>query len=580
MAKLVIRTGPQTGMEFPLDRPAIRLGRGSGSDIILQTSQASRQHAEISQHGDQFFIQDLGSTNGTFVNNEQVTAPRPLQPGDQVRIGDVVLAYELGAVGAAPAVATDWEAELWDDGFTEAGPEEGRKKLLLWGLVGVVAVLLVAVGVGAVFVLRGEATPTAVVVEATATTAITVAPTATQEQAEVQPTDTELVDVDVDVDVTVDPGAVEVPAPPVKPPPLPKPPPVDPSNLEQLPAMIQQFLGDVPPDQFAQVISSQIESLPPEQVQAMIGSLFPGVDQEQLPLVIAASFPELSESEIEALLAQVYPGQTFTLPQIGGPVGGRLALGIYDRDRDTSDLYLVDASGGQPTLLTEEASEPDVAPDGQWVVYDCWAADRKGLRLIRMDGTEDTTLTTSKNDSNPFFSPDGQRISFYNYEHKILHVINRDGSDRRDIGTGEYPAWSPTGNQIVYRGCIGGGKCGLIVANANGSNPMQITSHANDAAPRWSPNGGQIAFHSDRDGNWEVYVINSDGSWLRRITDHQATDVMPVWSPNGLRIAFRSDRGGQGAVWVTSGVGGLASKLLDADFKSSDLMQAQMDWYE
>ncbi|MGD8398615.1 MAG: Tol-Pal system protein TolB, partial [Anaerolineae bacterium] len=103
-------------------------------------------------------------------------------------------------------------------------------------------------------------------------------------------------------------------------------------------------------------------------------------------------------------------------------------------------------------------------------------------------------------------------------------------------------------------------------------------THANDAAPRWSPNGGQITFHSDRDGNWEIYVINVDGSWLRRITINPTTDIMPVWSPDGLRIAFRSDRGGQQAVWVTSGIGGPATKLLDAGFEPAYPNLARMDW--
>jgi Tol biopolymer transport system component len=201
-----------------------------------------------------------------------------------------------------------------------------------------------------------------------------------------------------------------------------------------------------------------------------------------------------------------------------------------------------------------------------------------GLRLIKTDGSEDMSLTEFWTDYNPFFSRDGTRVLFYNYDHKTLHTINRDGTDRRDIGTGEYPSWSPDGSQIVYRGCVGGGKCGLIVANSDGSNPVRITTHANDAAPRWSPNGGQITFHSDRDGNWEIYVINSDGSWLRRVTLNPTTDMNPVWSPDGLRIAFRSDRGGQWGVWATSGVGGGATKLFDADTVGELWKWGQMDW--
>ncbi len=578
MLKLVIRSGPQAGMEIPVDQPTVRLGRGSGSDIVLQDTQISRQHAEISRQGDRFFIRDLGSTNGTFVNNRQVTDLRPLQSGDQIRIGNTTLACEVIPAGA-PVAATDWEAQLWDEEMGTGQPTE-RSRLLIWVLVGAAVILLGAVAVGAFLLLRGggeEPVPVAEVETEAATTAIVVAPTDTEESVVVaEPTVTPLVELPTveplpTVEVKATAPAVEAPAP--------KPPsgaPSGPADLEELPASVSQLLGDIPPEQLPEAIASQMQSIPPDQLQGMIGALFPGVNPGQLPQVVAASFPELPQAEIEGLLGIAFPGQSFQLPD-AGPVGGRIALGIFDPDRSVPDLHLVNAIGGAPSLLVEEASEPDFAPDGQWLVYYSGAGDRLGLRLIKTDGTEDRSLTTSENHGYPSFSPDGQRICFFDYSYGSLHVINRDGTGDREIGKGEYPAWSPAGDQIVYRGCVSGGQCGLVVAGADGSNPRQITTHANDAAPRWSPNGGQIVFHSDRDGNWEIYVINSDGSWLRRITLNPTTDVMPVWSPDGLRIAFRSDRGGQGAVWVTSGIGGGATKMFDAVLHPT-WMWDQMDW--
>ncbi len=588
MAKLVIRTGRQMGTEFSADRPVVRLGRGSSNDVILQDSQASRQHAEISRQGDQYIIRDLGSTNGTYVNDERLTGPRPLRPGDRIRVGDTVLAYEAGfAAAASPAVATDWEAELWEDEAV-AGPAGGSRRGLLWALAGVVGVLVVALVVVAVLVLNKPDAPPAVVEapSAAAPSAIVVAPTATatsepsgQDQA--PPTDTPLVEVptvELESTVEIQATAPQVKPPTVKPPAVPTSMPLGPGALEQLPAIVAEAFPGVPADQLPQAMAQQMQSMSPEELQGMIGALFPGVDPAQLPQVVAASFPGIPQAEIEGLLQLAFPGQSFDLPEMG-PVGGRLAMGIWNsNDENDYDLYLANAIGGQPALVAEMGSAPSFAPDGQWLVYHSGDPDRLGLRLIKIDGSGDTVLTTVWTDYNPFFSPDGQRILFYNYDNQTLHTINRDGSDRRDIGKGEYPAWSPNGQQIVYRGCVGGGKCGLIVANADGSNPRQITTHANDAAARWSPNGGQIVFHSDRDGNWEVYVINSDGSWLRRITNNPTTDLNPVWSPDGLRIAFRSDRGGKWGVWATSGVGGPASKLFDAGFAGEHWKWGQMDW--
>ncbi|MGD8624945.1 MAG: FHA domain-containing protein, partial [Anaerolineae bacterium] len=147
MTKLIIQSGPQAGIEFPMDRPVIRIGRGSGNDIVLQDSQSSRQHAEISQQGDQYFIRDLGSTNGTFVNDQQVTGPRLLGPGDRLRVGETELSFQP-TPAAAPAAVDDWESQLWEE-RTEARPA-GRPKWLVWGLVGAVVALIAIVAIVAV----------------------------------------------------------------------------------------------------------------------------------------------------------------------------------------------------------------------------------------------------------------------------------------------------------------------------------------------------------------------------------------------------------------------------------------------
>lgn len=587
MAKLTIRSGPQAGRELVVDRPSIRIGRGSGNEITLQDDQASRQHAEITQQGNQYFVRDLGSTNGTFVNGQRISGAQPLQPGDQIRVGETTLGFQpAAAAAAAPApAARGWESDQWEPSTAAQAPS-GRPGWLVWALGGILVVLLVGVSVAAVLLLGGEeptATPLAAAPTgaATGTEAVVVAPTATTTDAEIgelPPTDTALVEVP-----TVEAPTVELeptlPAPPAATQAAAPQPPqqgvTPPEELEQLPAAVQEYLGDVPPDQLPQVIAEQMQNLSQEQLQQMIGALFPGVDPARLPQVVAASFPGLSAQDVEGLLAQAFPGQSFDIPEMG-PVGGRIALGIHRQGEQGVDLYIVNAMGGERTLVITDGQEPGFSPDGQWLVYGSWAPDRLGLRLIKPDGTGDMALTTAQGDRYPSFSPDGGRIAFMGQDG--IQVINRDGSNRRTITQGEDPAWSPTGDQIVYRGCLGGGRCGLIVANADGSNPRQITTHANDGGARWSPNGGQVAFHSDRDGNWEIYVINIDGTWLRRITLNPTSDFYPVWSPNGLRIAFISDRGGENGVYATSGIGGGAIKLFEAELPSSIGPWLKMDW--
>jgi hypothetical protein len=97
-ATLVVRQGPQAGMSYPLSGNQIVIGREEGMDIALQDPESSRRHALISWRGGQFVIEDLGSTNGTFVNGVQITSPQVLNPGDSIGIGQTALVFHISAV--------------------------------------------------------------------------------------------------------------------------------------------------------------------------------------------------------------------------------------------------------------------------------------------------------------------------------------------------------------------------------------------------------------------------------------------------------------------------------------------------
>jgi two-component system, cell cycle response regulator len=71
------------------------LGREAGCDLVLDAEDVSRRHARLRGEGAAHVIEDLGSTNGTFVGEDRV-GTRPLRPGDQVRLGSVVLKYLAG----------------------------------------------------------------------------------------------------------------------------------------------------------------------------------------------------------------------------------------------------------------------------------------------------------------------------------------------------------------------------------------------------------------------------------------------------------------------------------------------------
>jgi len=92
--RLIVERAPghQAGMEYDLGEGAV-LGRGDQAEIRLQDPFASSRHARIVRQGGVMVLEDLGSTNGTYLNEEILGGPAPLHPGDRVRIGDSEFTY-------------------------------------------------------------------------------------------------------------------------------------------------------------------------------------------------------------------------------------------------------------------------------------------------------------------------------------------------------------------------------------------------------------------------------------------------------------------------------------------------------
>src|SRR5215468_6381274 len=86
-------SGKYQGGEFPIaPDKQILIGRSSDLDMVLVEDMVSRKHARIAMQGDQIWIEDLGSTNGTFVNGEKIKRAR-LKEGDRVLIGTSILKF-------------------------------------------------------------------------------------------------------------------------------------------------------------------------------------------------------------------------------------------------------------------------------------------------------------------------------------------------------------------------------------------------------------------------------------------------------------------------------------------------------
>lgn len=67
------------------------IGRAAGCQILLDDGFISQRHARVAPAGDGILIEDLGSTNGTYVNQQRLTAPMVAKPGDRVQVGGVIM---------------------------------------------------------------------------------------------------------------------------------------------------------------------------------------------------------------------------------------------------------------------------------------------------------------------------------------------------------------------------------------------------------------------------------------------------------------------------------------------------------
>ncbi len=97
-----MRSGPTPGQRTELERRSLLIGRDPSCDLIIEDLEVSRRHARLIAQIGGYAIEDLGSTNGTFVDEERITSIMPLKPGAIIKLGDSVrLVYEMGSADEA-----------------------------------------------------------------------------------------------------------------------------------------------------------------------------------------------------------------------------------------------------------------------------------------------------------------------------------------------------------------------------------------------------------------------------------------------------------------------------------------------
>jgi pSer/pThr/pTyr-binding forkhead associated (FHA) protein len=102
--RLIVRRGPQPNQTFDLTKDIITLGRDITNDIVINDPEVSRHHLRFTRGAEGYNIEDLGSTNGTFVGGQRLSGVRALRRGDMIGLGETVtLSYDLAHPSEAAA---------------------------------------------------------------------------------------------------------------------------------------------------------------------------------------------------------------------------------------------------------------------------------------------------------------------------------------------------------------------------------------------------------------------------------------------------------------------------------------------
>ena len=214
--------------------------------------------------------------------------------------------------------------------------------------------------------------------------------------------------------------------------------------------------------------------------------------------------------------------------------------------------------------LTDHAGtefHPSLAHDGKTFVYSSDRAGNFDLYLQRVGGKNPTNLTedSAADESQPAFSPDGERIAFRSEREPAgVYVMGATGENVRLVVEGGYhPSWSPDGKDIAYslRGrdapdVRNNVPSKILVVNL-ASGARRLLCEMDAMQPAWSPHGTRIAFWfmSEAAGRSDVATVPSAGGEPVVITKDATTNWSPVWSHDGKYLYYVSDKSGNMSFW-------------------------------
>jgi Tol biopolymer transport system component len=520
-------SGEVVGREFKLIKGETNVGRGKESQIQILDPGASRQHAVIRFSTGGCVIEDLGSTRGTYVNDEIVQSAE-LKDGDTITIGDASFRfhYEHDIESASTVMADEDDIATVMVSPEMLIAEEGESRCGQCGAA-----------------LRAEEK----------FCGQCGAPRSGDEKPRVE------ADVPPPPEPTRQASAMPEEFPPAVTPP--GPPPTHPSPVTTSPTS-----GGIPWKWIAIVGGGFVVLAIAIAATALAFGFF---SEEEPESIAAVPYPTEAEStSIIDTTELIVPTAIFT-PLIPPTLTPTVEIVAFVSNRGgRPQIYLINVDGSDEHQLTDLAAgacQPAWSPDGKILAFTspCNANrdEYLGSSVFVMDvdsqdvPSEPSLLiaTLGGGDYDPDWSYDGLRLAFTSWctGRPQIFTIGVDGQGLRnvndDLAFNWSPSWAPDGSQIAILSGRGGQEEIWLVPDDGGEEKRYTHSDGQDIArPDWSPDGGTILFEKVIGNIPRLVAISVADGGVREIQICQEGRLSfqpmgePAWSPDGQWIAFEA----------------------------------------
>lgn len=224
---------------------------------------------------------------------------------------------------------------------------------------------------------------------------------------------------------------------------------------------------------------------------------------------------------------------------------GKEALRLYAMKPDGSEVERV----GKSDMKQFDAS---LSPDGKRIVFagiPGKESSQAAIYVMHADGSEITKLTDLEQSAiGPRWSPDGKQIAFFVFSPDLggmeLYVMNADGKERKKLGEGGFPNWSPDGGKLLYAQMGRGGPDPKFSVLDLKSGESKLQSEDKMMMASFSPDGKHVVYMGEGGGDQaDIFIADADFENARQLTKTEAIEIGPEWSADGRSVYFsRADK--------------------------------------